>query len=115
MGEYQNVTEHHELKVEQMIDTARNKARKQLVNYYTRFYCQMTEKAFRVWKNVFGVAKQRNILLLRMIQHYQRQAFYLVRSAVKFHITQQKQQERQEEIKVMEGQNKDMEQVIRFN
>lgn len=53
LGEYQHITERQQKELTKITEMAQNRARRQLGNYYARFYSNGCKKAFRTWRDCY--------------------------------------------------------------
>ena len=77
----------------------RNKAYKQLGNFFMRNYCSLTERAFKIWRRRLRDEKHKQEIMIRTIQHWRKAQFEVVKRALREFVTKDRQREANEEIK----------------
>lgn len=80
LGEFIEIDEFQKTEVVNLHQIAKNKAKKVMYNYYQRNYTDGCKCAFRRWRVVYFLQKQKDKVILRMVQHYKKKIFDQVKS-----------------------------------
>ena len=77
----------------------RNKAYKQLGNYFMRSYCSKTERAFKMWCQRLREIKHKQEILVRTIQHWKKSQFNVVKRVLREFVSKDRQNDAINDIK----------------
>lgn len=77
----------------------RNKAYKQIGNYFMRSYSSKTERAFKLWRQHLRERRHKQEVLLRTIQHWRKSQFAVVKRILREFVSLDRQNDALNEIK----------------
>lgn len=77
----------------------RNKAYKQIGNYFMRSYNSKTERALKLWRMHLRDKRHRQEVLLRTVQHWRKSQFAVVKRIFREFVSLDRQNDANNEIK----------------
>ena len=98
-----------------MFSIAKHKAIKVMYNYYQRNYTDSNSLAFRRWRVVYFLQKQKDKVIIGMIKHYEKKIFDQVKSMFMKNAYQERAISMGKIIVDMSHQNAEISQAIMHN